>query len=159
MNPDSSARPARHPDSGIRISDAAELAGVSPRTLRYYEELGLLSASSHTSGGERRYTEQDLTMLSRILELRELLGMSLEEVKEFLSSEARLDTLRVTNSSTKGLTTKRALAEQEAVLRELLRINESLAEILKAKTARINAFRRTLAKDAQRCRDLLGEYD
>jgi len=55
---------------GIRISDAAATAGVSARTLRYYEELGLLTPSLYTRGGERRYTEGDLTQLRRILELR-----------------------------------------------------------------------------------------
>ncbi len=43
-------------DAGIRISDAATRVGVSARTLRYYEELGLLTPSLYTAGGERRYT-------------------------------------------------------------------------------------------------------
>ena len=38
-------------DCGISISDAAATAGVSARTLRYYEELGLLAPSLHTRGG------------------------------------------------------------------------------------------------------------
>jgi len=73
--------------NGIRISDAAAAAGVSPRTLRYCEVLGFLSPSLYTPGGERRSTESDLTQLRRILELREVLGMNLDEVKEFLSFE------------------------------------------------------------------------
>ena len=40
-------------ETGIRISDAATRAGVSARTLRYYEELGLLTPSLYTAGGER----------------------------------------------------------------------------------------------------------
>ena len=51
-------------DTGIRISDAATRVGVSARTLRYYEELGLLTPSLYTSGGERRYTPEDLAHLS-----------------------------------------------------------------------------------------------
>ena len=54
-------------DAGIRISDAATRAGVSARTLRYYEELGLLTPSLYTAGGERRYTLEDLAHLERIL--------------------------------------------------------------------------------------------
>ncbi len=90
-------------EGGIRISDAASTAGVSARTLRYYEELGLLSPSLYTSGGERRYTEEDLIQLNRILELREVLGMNLDEIKEFLSFETRLDELRTTYRATKGI--------------------------------------------------------
>ena len=67
---------------------------VSARTLRYYEELGLLTPSLYTPGGERRYTADDLTHLQRILELREVLGMNLDEIREFLALETRLDELR-----------------------------------------------------------------
>ena len=93
------------PENGIRISDAAAAAGVSPRTLRYYEELGLLTPSLYTPGGERRYTESDLTQLHRILELREVLGMNLDEIKEFLSFETRLDVLRTDYRAKKDATT------------------------------------------------------
>ena len=52
-------------EAGIRISDAATRVGVSARTLRYYEELGLLTPSLYTAGGERRYTTDDLVHLER----------------------------------------------------------------------------------------------
>ena len=91
--------------NGIRISDAAAAAGVSPRTLRYCEVLGFLSPSLYTPGGERRSTESDLTQLRRILELREVLGMNLDEVKEFLSFETRLEVLRTDYRAKKDATT------------------------------------------------------
>jgi DNA-binding transcriptional MerR regulator len=144
---------------GIRISDAAATAGVSARTLRYYEELGLLTPSLYTRGGERRYTQEDLAQLRRILELREVLGMNLEEIKEFLSFESRLDVLRADYRAKKGGTTKQARAAQKAVLREALELNETLAEQLNAKLARMDSFRAKLAGDAQRCRELLAELD
>jgi DNA-binding transcriptional MerR regulator len=146
-------------ECGIRISDAAATAGVSARTLRYYEELGLLAPSLYTPGGERRYTEDDLLHLKRILELREVLGMNLEEIKEFLSFEGRLDQLRADYHAAKGATTKRAIREQKATLSEALELNEALAEQLNAKLARMDSFRAKLAADAQRCRDLLAELD
>jgi DNA-binding transcriptional MerR regulator len=146
-------------EPGIRISDAAATAGVSARTLRYYEELGLLTPSLYTSGGERRYTQDDLSQLNRILELREVLGMNLDEIKEFLSFESRLDELRASYRATKGSTTKKARAAQKATLREALELNESLAEQLNAKLARMDTFRAKLAGDAARCRDLLSELD
>lgn len=152
-------RTSTAPQHGIRISDAAAQAGVSPRTLRYYEELGLLTPSIYTSGGERRYTEQDLVLLRRILELREAVGMTLEEIKEFLYFEMRLDELRDTYRATKGAGTKRARAEQKAILREAIELNESLAEQLNAKLARMDSFRAKLAGDARRCRALLAELD
>jgi DNA-binding transcriptional MerR regulator len=146
-------------ENGIRISDAAATAGVSARTLRYYEELGLLTPSLYTPGGERRYTEADLTQLRRILELREVLGMNLDEIKEFLSFEMRLDILRTDYRAKKDATTARARDEQKATLQEALELIESLAEQLNAKLARMDSFRAKLTGDAQRCRDLLNELE
>jgi DNA-binding transcriptional MerR regulator len=151
------ATQADAPDTGIRISDAAARAGVSPRTLRYYEELGLLSPSLYTAGGERRYTLDDLAHLQRILELREVLGMNLDEIREFLALETRLDELRVTYRATKGKRTAKARDEQRATLEEAMRLNESLAEQISTKLARMEGFRAKLEHDAQRCRELLAD--
>ena len=146
-------------EAGIRISDAATRAGVSARTLRYYEELGLLAPSLYTAGGERRYTADDLAHLQRILELREVLGMNLDEIREFLSLETRLDELRATYRATKGATSKKARAEQKATLQEALVLNESLAQQISAKLARMDGFRAKLVSDARRCRELLSELE
>ena len=146
-------------EAGIRISDAATRVGVSARTLRYYEELGLLTPSLYTAGGERRYTLDDLAHLHRILELREVLGMNLDEIREFLSLETRLDELRASYRATKGATTKKARTEQKATLQEALVLNESLAEQISVKLARMDGFRAKLVSDAERCRELLSELE
>ena len=146
-------------EAGIRISDAATRVGVSARTLRYYEELGLLTPSLYTAGGERRYTLDDLAHLQRILELREVLGMNLDDIREFLSFETRLDQLRASYRASKGATSKKARAEQKATLQEAMELNESLAQQINAKLARMDGFRAKLLSDAQRCRELLDELD
>ncbi len=142
---------------GLRISDAAARAGVSPRTLRYYEELGLLQPSGYTAGGERRYRQADLTQLDRILELREVLGMNLEEIKEFLDSEKRLDRVREAYRARKGGRSAAARSQQKALLEEALSLNESLAAQVRAKIARMDEFRAKLSANAERCRELLGD--
>lgn len=147
------------PEAGLRISDAAARFGVSPRTLRYYEELGLLSPSSYTAGGERRYVGADLEQLERILELRDVLGMNLDEIRQFMASERRLDELRSAYRAKKESSSSAARAQQRAILEEILALNESLAEQLEAKLARMDAFRANLLKKAERCRELLGELD
>ena len=158
QDPASASRGAgRSRRAGISISDAATTAGVSPRTLRYYEELGLLTPSLHTRGGQRRYTEDDLAHLDRILELREVLGMNLDEIREFLSLETRLDELRATYRATKASPTKARPGRAEGHAPEALTLNESLAEHLNAKLARMDAFRAKLAGSAERCRLLLEE--
>jgi MerR family transcriptional regulator/heat shock protein HspR len=70
------------------ISVFAELAGVHPQTLRNYERGGLLSPQ-RTSGGSRRFSDEDLAALRRIQELTND-GVNLEGVKKILRLEAEL---------------------------------------------------------------------
>jgi len=145
------------PEAGLRIGDAASRAGVSARTLRYYDELGLLCPSQYTAGGERRYRQSDLVQLQRILELREALGMNLDEIKGFLESEQRLDEVRAAYRAERELDTEAARRQRRALLEEALALNQSLEEQLNAKLSRMDAFRATLARNAERCRQLLSE--
>jgi DNA-binding transcriptional MerR regulator len=70
----------------LRIGEAAARVGVSSRTLRYYEELGLLTPSGRTPGGARRYTNEDIARLEHIRVLQELMGFNLEEILEGLDA-------------------------------------------------------------------------
>jgi MerR family transcriptional regulator/heat shock protein HspR len=74
------------------ISVAAELAGVHPQTLRIYERKGLLEPA-RTSGGSRRYSDDDIALLRRIQMLTDD-GLNLAGVKRVLDLEAELDSLR-----------------------------------------------------------------
>lgn len=74
------------------ISVAAELAGVHPQTLRIYERKGLVEPA-RTTGGSRRYSDDDLARLSRIAKLTEE-GLNLAGVKRVLALEAELEQLR-----------------------------------------------------------------
>ncbi len=121
--------------------------------------MGLLCPSEYTAGGERRYRETDLVQLQRILELREALGMNLEEIKEFLESEQRLDEVRAAYRAEQEVDTEAARAQRRALLEEALILNEALKDQLNAKLARMDAFRATLARNAERCRELLSELN
>jgi len=71
-----------------RIGEVAERAGVTTRTIRYYEELGLLGApESRPKGGHRLYTEADVARLGELIRLRDLLGLSLEEIVGIAEAE------------------------------------------------------------------------
>ena len=74
------------------ISVAAELAGVHPQTLRFYERKGLVDPT-RTGGGNRRYSERDIERLRYIGALTAG-GLNLEGVRRVLELEAELDTLR-----------------------------------------------------------------
>ena len=77
----------RAPAALRRIGDVAEATGLTPRTIRYYEELGLLKPAAHVSGANRRYDDEDLERLRLIKRLREVVGLSLADIHTFLETE------------------------------------------------------------------------
>ncbi len=69
------------------VKQLSQLAGVSSRTLRYYDQVGLLKPSSMGSNGYRYYEEDALVMMQQILFYREM-GLSLENIKAILTDPA-----------------------------------------------------------------------
>jgi DNA-binding transcriptional MerR regulator len=72
----------------LRIGDVARLVGTTPRTIRYYEEVGLLpEAPARPSGRHRLYSEAEVERLREVMRLKDLLGVSLEELSTLLAAE------------------------------------------------------------------------
>ena len=78
----------------MRIGEDAERVGVTPRTIRYYEELGLHGGGERTKGTQRLYTDGDVLRLSELIRLRDLLGLSLEELVTLAEAEEARAALR-----------------------------------------------------------------
>jgi DNA-binding transcriptional MerR regulator len=79
----------------MRIGDLAKAAGTTARTVRYYEEIGLLPrAGERVAGKHRLYTEADLERMRELLRLRDLLGVTLDELKELVEAEDARAALR-----------------------------------------------------------------
>ena len=79
----------------LRIGEVAQRVGVTTRTIRYYEELGLLgSRSEREKGTHRAYGEADVARLQELIRLRDLLGLSLEELVELAEAEEARAALR-----------------------------------------------------------------
>jgi MerR family transcriptional regulator, repressor of the yfmOP operon len=79
----------------LRIGEVAELLGTTPRTIRYYEEIGLLpGANDRAQGKHRAYCEADVERLREIIRLRDLLGLPLEELSTLLEAEAARAAIR-----------------------------------------------------------------
>lgn len=66
-----------------RIGDLARESKVTVRTIRYYEELGLIEAPDRNGSEQRRYTEKDLIYLKRIIQLKSY-GLTLGEIGEII---------------------------------------------------------------------------
>jgi DNA-binding transcriptional MerR regulator len=79
----------------LRIGDLARLAGTTARTIRYYEEIGLLpDAAARMAGSHRLYDDADLERLREVMRLKSLLGVSLDELKELIEAEDARAALR-----------------------------------------------------------------
>jgi DNA-binding transcriptional MerR regulator len=111
----------------MQIGEVAERIGLSLRTIRYYEEVGLITPSGRTQGGFRLYTERDVVRLQVVKDMKPL-GFSLDEMRDLLGVLDRLDGVDVTNPTR---------AEQEALL-------ERLAMFRVAADARTDALRAQL---------------
>ena len=113
------------------ISVFAELAGVHPQTLRNYERSGLLRPK-RTSGGSRRFSDEDLVALRRIQDLTNE-GVNLEGVKRIMALEAKLDALK----SQMNEQTLQARDDVEAAhrqyRRDLVPVQNALAVVVDAK--------------------------
>ncbi|MDC0762347.1 MerR family transcriptional regulator [Brevibacillus sp. AG] len=69
-----------------KVGELAKMAGITIRTLRFYDQIGLFSPSGYSPSGYRLYTEKDISRLQQILSLKEL-GLSLEQIKAVMAGD------------------------------------------------------------------------
>ncbi|HSV56025.1 MAG TPA: MerR family transcriptional regulator [Magnetospirillaceae bacterium] len=69
------------PDHSRRIGDLARMFGITARTIRYYEELGLIEPKNRDEGEHRRYSDRNVIRLKRVQQLKDY-GLSLAEISE-----------------------------------------------------------------------------
>jgi len=127
-----------------RIGEVALRAGVSTRTLRYYQEFGLLDPAGQSPGGNRRYSDADVTRLLRILELRNVMGFELERIRDILDAEDRLAQLR--EEAQRGISMER----RGEIVSEAMAINARIQEQVRAKVAVLEGFLSELEAKAAR---------
>jgi DNA-binding transcriptional MerR regulator len=135
----------------LRIGEVAEQLGVSTRTLRYYEELGLVHPSGRSPGGSRRYGEADLERVQHVRDLQQVLGFNLDEIREIVGAEDRLSELRT--EYRKGVSARR----QDTILREAMALNKRLQQKVADKIGVLEGFRAELRAKARRYREVAEE--
>ncbi|NOJ73328.1 MerR family transcriptional regulator [Paenibacillus alvei] len=101
-----------------KVGDLAKLTGLTLRTLRFYDQIGLFSPSAHSDSGHRLYNEADLSRLQQILSLKEL-GLSLEEIKSIVTgghfSPLQIVSLQIARLKETIRVQQKLLAELESV--------------------------------------------
>jgi DNA-binding transcriptional MerR regulator len=130
----------------LRIGEVAALLGISTRTLRYYEELGLLCLSTRTDGGARRYTTADVERVQRIRTLQTLLGFDLDRIRDLLGAEDELAALR--NEFAAGVSAER----QREIAARALALYDRMRTQVRSKIAALEEFLAELNDKAGRAR-------
>jgi DNA-binding transcriptional MerR regulator len=144
----------------LRIGEVAQLTGTTPRTIRYYEELGLLApASDREPGAHRVYEDADVDHLREVLRLRRVLGLSLDELKDLSAEEsARAARKREWDAGVEDPVRRRQILEEAARYADLQldlvrRRREELDELereLVAKRRRVRGRLRDVARPTAR---------
>jgi len=96
----------------LQIGEVAERTGVTQRTLRFYEEKGLLRTPTRMDGGFRLYSEEDVKRVEKIRKLQDLLGISLADIKDMVDAEEVLRELRAQYNPEAELPEKRRQLEK-----------------------------------------------
>ncbi len=104
-----------------QIGEVAERTGVTQRTLRFYEERGLLQPAERMDGGFRLYSDHDIERINLIRQLQSLLNLSLGDIKEMVDAEELRAEIRATFSPDRELPARLDRVEKvtEALKRQL----------------------------------------
>ena len=120
---------ARTGTSTMHIGELAERTGLSLRTIRHYDDVGLLPATARTDGGFRVYSEDDFERLMVIKQMKPL-GFSLEEMAEILELFSQQDTGAAGDRQAKlAAYLEKAVAERAKMARNLAQADELIARL------------------------------
>jgi DNA-binding transcriptional MerR regulator len=139
-------------EAPLKIGDVARRAGTTTRTIRYYEEIGLLApAADRPAGGHRAYGEADVERLREILRLKDLLGVSLDQLRELIAAEDARAAIRAEYRRTDDPSRRRELLEQ--ALGHL----ERQLDLVRARRTELDALESELGERRERVTQRLEE--
>jgi len=138
----------------LQIGEVAERTGVTQRTLRFYEERGLLKPPSRLDGGFRLYSEDDVRRVEQIKRLQSLLGFTLAEIKDMVEANEVKMQIRATyrkdaavpERRAKLLKAKEVTEGQVTVIRQKLSALQDMKGHLEEKLAQYESWIESLAE-------------
>lgn len=137
----------------LRIQEVASELGLTTRSIRYYEEIGLLSPAARSDGAYRLYDASDVERLRFIKGLRDDAGFSLGEIGQLLEDEAARVRTREAYQHTVDPVERRALIEDS-----LSRADRQIG-ILRAKIGRLEAMANAAEDRRTRLRARIADLD
>jgi MerR family transcriptional regulator, repressor of the yfmOP operon len=133
----------------FQIGEVCHRTGLTQRALHYYDEIGLLVPSERLNGGQRLYSAADLERIERIKSLKQLLGLSLSEIKRLLDAD---------EARGQFMTTARTVEDpalRRKALEEALRVTEDQLRSVRDKAQQLGVLQRQLARQVRELRRLL----
>lgn len=137
----------------FQIEEAAKKTGLTTRTLRYYEEKGLLVPTRHGDSNYRLYTQIDIERLERIKQLRDLLSFSLDEIRELMENE---DLRHNAGKAYRAATTN---TEKQQQILESQRLTERELSLIEEKLQSLQKLRGDAQVRLERYRNLLTQLE
>lgn len=141
----------------LQIGEVAERTGVTQRTLRFYEERGLLKPPSRMEGGFRLYSEDDVQRVQQIRRLQDLLGLTLAEIKEMVEADEALQQIRaeyrkdaeVEQRIAQIRTAKDITEKQHAIVHQKLEQLRTMSEDIEKRLQKYDTWLENLAAQRQ----------
>jgi MerR family transcriptional regulator, repressor of the yfmOP operon len=141
-------------ERSYRIGEVAERVGVTTRTIRYYEELGLLgTAAARSKGAHRLYSDADISRLEEVIRLRDLLGLSLEELVALTEAEEARAALRDQWAESASD------SERAGIVRAAIPLIERQLELVRGRQQKLAEFADELSVKLRSLRDRQAELE
>jgi DNA-binding transcriptional MerR regulator len=142
------------PERSYRIGEVAERVGVTTRTIRYYEELGLLGGTAaRTKGAHRLYTDAHIARLEELIRLRDLLGLTLDELVALAEAEEARAALR--DQWAESASDR----ERARIVEEAIPVVERQLELVRRRQQRLSEFAKELSAKLRSLHDRQAELE
>jgi DNA-binding transcriptional MerR regulator len=128
----------------LKIDDVMKETGLTKRTIRYYEEIGLIQPPERSNGNIRLYTEEDVERIKKVVEAREILGFSLQELQHFLMLKESMEQRRKSENP-RDREVVQNIAEQ--LQEQITMLNEKIGKMIR--------FKEELEKSLQKAQNFL----
>ncbi|PGS55271.1 MerR family transcriptional regulator [Bacillus sp. AFS041924] len=117
-----------------KIDEVAKECNLTKRSIRYYEEIGLIPPPERSEGGFRLYSDQHIERLKKIMNVRDVLGFSLQEVQEYMAISEAFEEFRIQYRENKEKMNdderkEKLLGAEEILSQQLNMIDEKLKKM------------------------------
>ena len=137
----------------MRIGELAARTGLTSPTIRYYEQIGLLAGGPRPRRSHRMYTEEDVDRLDLLRRLRDLLGLSLNQLKDIAAAEEAAAALPA------ALADATSPAERQQLIDETLQLSNAVLHLVRAREIDLKELGDELAERTQSIRRIRITFD